>query len=331
MTFSGIGDLARHLTLSRQHTTLNAQLDRLTDELASGRKADVAHPVTGGYSLLGDIARSERLLAGFAQGTAEAALFSEARQSTLEKVQENSQSLASDLLLSVSATQQTLPSLTSKAKAAFQDLVSSMNTSINNKSLFAGTATDGPALAPADDILTHLQAEVAGATTAQQARDAIETWFRGAGFESDGYLGNNASIDFQVSEGVLVSSDLNAGSSAIVDLLAETAIAAMAMEIPGLDQSQSRELLQSAGEGLSAAQDKVTGLRGDLGVVQERIEVAETRNLAQKSALEIARSEITSSDPFETATALENTRLQLEALYTVTARLSGLSLTSFLR
>ncbi|WP_368731912.1 flagellin [Shimia sediminis] len=258
-------------------------------------------------------------------------MFSEARQSTLEKVQENSQSLASDLLLSVSATQQTLPSLTSKAKAAFQDLVSSMNTSINNKSLFAGTATDRPALAPADDILTHLQAEVAGAATAQQARDAIEMWFGGAGFESDGYLGNNASIDSQVSEGVLVSSDLNAGSSAIVDLLAETAIAAMATEIPGLNETQSRELLNSAGEGLMAAQDAVTGLRADLGVVQERIEAAEAKNLAQKSALEIAHSEIISSDPFETATALESTRLQLEALYTVTARLSGLSLTSFLR
>jgi flagellar hook-associated protein 3 FlgL len=45
----------------------------------------------------------------------------------------------------------------------------------------------------------------------------------------------------------------------------------------------------------------------------------------------MARSDIVSVDPFEVATELQNLQVQLETIYTITARLSGLSLTKYLR
>ena len=55
------------------------------------------------------------------------------------------------------------------------------------------------------------------------------------------------------------------------------------------------------------------------------------RNGAETTSLQIARNGITAVDPYETASRLEATRQQLETLYTLTARISRLSLVDFLR
>jgi flagellar hook-associated protein 3 FlgL len=47
--------------------------------------------------------------------------------------------------------------------------------------------------------------------------------------------------------------------------------------------------------------------------------------------LEIARADLVAIDPFEAATRMEAAQTQLETLYSVTARLSRLSLVDFLR
>jgi flagellar hook-associated protein 3 FlgL len=72
-------------------------------------------------------------------------------------------------------------------------------------------------------------------------------------------------------------------------------------------------------------------LRGNLGFAQARIEQAQTRNESEIAALEIARSDLLSIDPYEAATRLEAAQTQLETLYSVTARLSRLRLVDFLR
>ena len=328
---NGIGDSARHFILSRQHSSLNTQLGQLTQELASGRRSSVADPITGGYQMLGDLSRSETLLQGYAQSVSEARLITTARQSTLEHVQSISQSLSSDLLVSNGVTRESLEVVSNHAKETLRDMVSSLNGVVAGRSLFAGTDTSGPALSSADDMFTALRVEVSGSTTPESITQAVEDWFNGPGFATAGYLGNDEPDTFQLSDSDRVQSAVSAKSDALVTLMTETAIAALATEIPGLDTQGSQALLRSSGEALLNAQGNLTTLRADLGVVQERVDVAEARNAAKLSSIQIARSEIVSSDPYATATALENTRLQLEALYTVTARLSGLSLTSFLR
>lgn len=52
---------------------------------------------------------------------------------------------------------------------------------------------------------------------------------------------------------------------------------------------------------------------------------------AQRTSLEIAQNELSSADPYDTVMRLEETQFRLESLYTITARLSELSLVGFLR
>jgi flagellar hook-associated protein 3 FlgL len=81
---------------------------------------------------------------------------------------------------------------------------------------------------------------------------------------------------------------------------------------------------------LQSASDRAS-LQGRLGLTQARIDQAQTRNTAEQSMLEIARADLVAIDPFEAATRMEAAQTQLETLYSVTARLSRLSLVDFLR
>ncbi len=72
-------------------------------------------------------------------------------------------------------------------------------------------------------------------------------------------------------------------------------------------------------------------LRAVVGDAEAAIERARVRNGAELAAADLARATIVESDPFRAATDLQSVQGQLETLYAVTARLSRLSLTNYLR
>ena len=90
-------------------------------------------------------------------------------------------------------------------------------------------------------------------------------------------------------------------------------------------------LAQIAGTSLLQNHTDRALLAGRLGLAQARIDQTQTRNSAEESALLLARSDLFAVDPYEAATRMEATQTQLETLYSVTARLSRLSLVDFLR
>jgi flagellar hook-associated protein 3 FlgL len=95
---------------------------------------------------------------------------------------------------------------------------------------------------------------------------------------------------------------------------------------PGLRSDLARD----AGGNLLGAQTDLTQLRADLGFAEERVARAESRISAEISSLGIARNTLVSVDPSATAGELQQVQFRLEALYTLTARTSRLSLVNFL-
>lgn len=67
-----------------------------------------------------------------------------------------------------------------------------------------------------------------------------------------------------------------------------------------------------------------------VGATEARIEIAASRSAGARAAYETARLDTLAVDPYATATRLQETQTQLETLYTLTARLSGLNLVNFL-
>ena len=81
-------------------------------------------------------------------------------------------------------------------------------------------------------------------------------------------------------------------------------------------------------------QDSAGGLvrlRAELGAAQERISVAQDAADAESNTLQRTRNDLAGVDQYEAATRFTALEAQLESLYTVTARLSALSLTNYIR
>ncbi len=336
MSYVSVGDMA-HQFLLRQHSTkLKTDLNRLALELSSGVVGDVAKTVAGDFTPLAGIELSLANLETYKTSTNEAASFTQAAQDSLGLLQDLSESLSSALLTAGNSGHATLITTTATdSRQKFRAAVSALNTQVAGRSLLSGTATDKPAMASPQVILASLQTAIAGQTTAAGIQSAVNAWFDtpGGGYDTVAYLGSSDSLSpFQIGPGQQASMNATASDQAIRDNLKGFAMAALVAEgaLAG-DVEEQRKLLLSAGEGLLSSQQGVGELRAAVGSAQGLIENAATQNQAESASLNIARNNIVSADPYKTASDLESVQSSLEMLYTLTARISRLSLVNFLK
>ena len=335
MAFQGVGDLAQSFQLRRDNARLQEQFRTLTDELASGRAADLGRAVAGDFGALSGLERSLKAITAYDTAAAETRLMADTAQSALELVRSKGTDSAPSLLLASEDFQPGLvDAAVETAARAFEDAVSALNIRVGDRSVFAGIATDGPAIAAPDVMLAELEVLIAAETTAAGVATVVSDWFGpGGGFETTGYLGDPAPLaDIPVSQDERVTLEVTAADQGVRDVLAGLAMAAL-LDRGALatDPDERGTLARTAGNALMQADYEITATRARLGVTQERIEDAETRNATEAQSLELARSELIDVDPYETAARLAALEVQLETLYAVTARLSRLSLTDFIR
>lgn len=338
MTSVTTGDMSQAYVLSRQNAGLKATVTRLTQEMTSGQKADLAQATAGDFRALAGIDHSLAGLGAYKTATAEAGLFA----STLQQALETTQSLAADAAPTL-AQAGTAGNPTQVRAAAFDarqrlfSAVSALNVRAGDRYALSGAATEKAPLTGAQDILDGLMTAIGGQTTVSGAVSAVDAWFAapagGGGFRDTVYGGStNPLSPFRIGEGKEASVTLTADDPTLKDTLKSLALAAIVAEgaLPGDTAAQSG-LLQAAGQKLMSSNSDLADLRGNLGSIEGHIAEVETRNGAETTALQLARGTITAADPYETGTALEAAQTQLETLYTLTARLSRLSLADFLR
>jgi len=336
MNYVSVGDLALTFQNRTQNVQVKSDLARLAQELASGQKSDLSTTTSGDFSPIVGLERSLLANTAFSTSIAEAGMYATAMQISLEMVQTNSSELGPSLLTASSSENQMLIQVTTvDAKEKFEAVISAFNTQVAGRYAFSGASTDTVALADADTILSALQSAIASETTAVGVEAAIDTWFDspGGGYETLGYTGsNNALAPFRLSDSDSVRVDLTAADDSIRSVLKGFAMAALIGQGALLGSDNERTALtRTAGERLLGADSTLAVIRGAVGSGEARIENAAARNIAEKSTLEIARNELTAVDPFRAATELEALKTQLETLYTLTVRLSRLTLSEFLR
>lgn len=335
MNYRSIGDLAFSFQNNRQNTQIKSDLSRLSQELASGQKSDISTAITGDYSPFVAIERSLRSLTAYSTATSEAGLVASAMQDVLNLVQDRSGELGPSLLLASSGASETLiQTTTADARVNFEMVISALNTKVADRSLFSGTATNQQALADAATILASLETAIAAETTAAGISTAVDSWFNspGGGFDTVAYLGSASPFSpVRVSDNENVEIPLTGSDPAIRQTLKGFALAALIGNgaLAG-NLTERINLTRLAAEEVIGAQSTLVIARAAVGTVEAQIDKAAANNAAQTAALEIARSEITTIDPFRTATELEAVSAQLETLYTLTARLSRLKLSDYL-
>lgn len=334
MAIQSLGDLAHSMMLRRHAALLKERLQVHSEEVTTGRSTDLAARVRGDLVPLGGVVQSLSRLSAYASVTSETALFTEATQSALNVIDKAAADLGPRLIQAADGRDAAgLDIVAAQGRQKFETAVAALNTRIGDRSLFSGKATDAQAVADAETILQTLEAQIIGLTTAGAVETAVSAWFNDpAGFAAIGYGGEEALAPVTIADGETVPMGVTAMEPAIIATLKGLAMTALVDRGALADHAPERyKLGMRSGDILIATQSDRTALRAHVGIAEQQISEAATRNAAEATSLEIAHAQIVSVDPYEASMALEEVRGQLESLYAVTARLSGLRLTDFLR
>jgi flagellar hook-associated protein 3 FlgL len=336
MTMTSIGDLSQYF-ISRQHNAdLKSRLNSLTQEVSTGKASDMTAHLGADRARLADVDRRLSLMKGYEEATRDIGKSLSSMQVVLDDIEVARAELADHMIkITPNSSDAQVSGAGQAALDSFRDIVSSLNTRFGGSTLFAGTATDQPALASADAMLADLRSALAGAVTATDVTTVIDDWFDdpAGGFALMGYQGDSgAPIERGIDTGSSVRINARADDPSIKALLKATVQGALAADASlGLPRSTTLTLMQDSGVRLMSAAEPLTQVRADLGLAEERVELARTKHAAGRTAFAIIRNELTQVDPYDSSSALKEVQAQLETHYTVTARLSTLSLVEYLR
>lgn len=330
-----LGDLAQSLMMRQRNVELKQQISRLSQEMASGRTADVSDTLAGDYSHLFDIERNMRVLDGYKTSTNEASTYARAMQSSLEHIQSISADFSTQLIASGNSNiPQVIQSSAAQAMGQLETVMSALNGQVAGRSLFAGAAVDTAPLIDATTLMTAVRTAITGAVSVGDIQLAVETWFDDPlGFSTVAYQGATAGISpFQLSESAQVSIDLKADNPALKAVLRHTVLAALSSDPTlGLSSLEQADMIGASGLGLLEANYDLTGLRANVGSAEAKIDQVATRNAAERTSTEYTKGALLGIDPYESATRLEQAQFHLESLYSVTVRLSRLSLLNYMQ
>lgn len=336
MSMTTFGDAAQFLMLRNDSARLKTDLTRLTSELSTGRTADLGRALGGDYSTLADITRSMRLNSAFSASVTEASIAAEGRQIALTRFAAEVEGFAPDLLAVTGAgSQSDLQLKLANGTDRFEQAVNALNTRLGGRSLFSADAPDRTPLISGEDMMAELRTLTAGAPDAATMVADVEAWFMdsGGGYETLAWQGGSGDApSVLLGEGQTAKTGITALDPAIRETLAGLALAALASEqaVP-LPESEQRNLVSASAERMLSGESNMIALRARLGTEGARIDEARVTAQTTRSSLQIEYGRLTEADPYETATELEAVSTRLESLYILTARMSRLSLTEFLR
>jgi flagellar hook-associated protein 3 FlgL len=333
MVTTSVGDMARSFAFRSKNLDLKTDLQRLSTEMTTGQTTDIARKFSGDISLVSGLDTSLAKIAGYRAQTQEAGLFATTMQTSLQTIDSFALSLRQSLLtVSAGSGAAQIVGLGGEAQQTLKSTIAALNTAVSGRSLFAGVETASVPVGPPEGILTALDAATAGAISVQEVVAAVSNWFDDpAGFAAQAYRGGAPLEPVTVAPGETARLDITATDPAIRDTLKGIALAALLGR--GLFTGQpdlQKSLAEAAATNLMQSQTPRLDLSARLGVVEAQISRAETRNSSEETALQIARNDLTSVDPYTAATQLQATQTQLETIYALTARMSHLSLLDYL-
>jgi flagellar hook-associated protein 3 FlgL len=322
--------------LNRRHNaSLRSQLNTLVSELSTGQVSDVSQRIGGDFTQLSRIERQLSSVESYQIAGSEMRIRLERAQLALGAIGESISGVETRALsVDITSQQADRDRIAADGREVLNTIVSQMNARSGGDALFAGDAVSGNALASADVMLADVEAAVLGLTDPDDIFTAIDDWFDApAGFETVGYLGSDSFMsDRRLTDTDRASFETTANDGSVRDALNGALL--LSLVDNGLlagDATGQADIIRHAGEVMAGASAGIVQSRADIGTTEALVDQAGARLSAEASAIQILKTELISMDPYETATRLEEVQLQLETHYTLTARLSRLSLVEYLR
>lgn len=334
MTMVSVGDLARNLMLQRTTAQVRKELDIATQTVASGLHHDMTQKTRGDFGLLSSLDATLARIKGWQANASVLQVRLSVQQSSLQGIDALADDLAQDFLIAEGTRSHAgLVAAGAKAEAAFFSAIDMVNSRADGIFAFSGQNSDLPPLVPAETILAELEAITNGLVSVQDVASAVMDWFDDpAGFAAFAYQGGDPRIAVTVSSADSIAAGVTAIEPGLRDTLAGLAFGALLGRGTPAGSVETKFIMaKEAGERLLASKVDRIDVAAAVGVAENRVHQAQTRLGAEASSLQQIQASIVAADPFESALRLQEAQSRLEAIFMVTARLSRLSLTEYLR
>ena len=334
------GSMARLRSFQRHGSALKQTISTLGNELTTGAVSDKTRHLQGDMSLLASINRSLDLSATHQRIATETQLLLEVQQTTINDIQARTEDSFAELLrLGPFKDSKSLRIAAKQMQTGLEHVVGRLNTTLAGRFVMSGMAGDSATLPSADALLDAIEAgppPLPPDPTVAQLQEHVSQWFATGGGFDDAALGYGGASPrpepVKLGDGYDVTLDVTAQDPAFRKTLAAFATGALVSRgYFADDPSAQRALFGDVAMDLAAANQQVIGLAARTGIQEQLAAQAKTRASAEEAAMKIAQAELLESDPYETATQLEQAMSQLDMIYNLTARLSRLSLADYLR
>lgn len=328
------GDLAQAFLMRHHSARLQNIVATNSNELASSRTTDISKKLNGDHSLLISTSRAREMTAGYQVAAKEASNKADALQQIITSLNDSSQKLMGQLLATpLSSDNNKLGILSIEANTRLEDSLNLLNTSVGGKGLLSGIHLGNTAVNDASLLLSTLRTEVSGLSDPDAVIQTVKAWFdTPSGYTSTIYNGGPEQNRISVSAVDRIWAGPTANDQAFRSILASFSIAALVNDDSLAMSNETRaSLAQKAGEEMAAAQGEIISLGAKIGITEKQIQVAQTRNSDALFEYEKIQAQLVGNDPERNVVELQAAQTNLETLYTITARLSQLSLAKLLR
>ena len=334
MPLTTIGDLAQNFKQRSIGTRLHRDLSTLNLELTTGLKQDVSKAVAGKTAPVAAIERALTLTDAKNLAVKEANIFADATGTALAATLSRIEGIGlGGMAITSGMLKLQIDALAESARIAFTGIISDLGTQVAGRALFGGATGNSQTIRSPDEILSALATSLAGANSAADIEAGVNAYFaEGGPFQTNDYLGEAIDLaPFDLGDGSTAEIGVRADHPGIRTALAEVARVAVLTEELGVSHQARAETLAEGSLGLLQARNEIITLEARLGTGAASVEDAMVRIGVERDGLQAARLGLLAADPYETATRLQQTEFQISSIYTLTARLSGLNLVSYLR
>ena len=336
------------LTSPLRSYVLQAQsaLSQAQTEVASGAPADLGLTLGSQTGSVLSMKSQVDQLNGYTSSNNVTATRLSATSNALEAMLTSAQGISSSLI-SASSTGTDTSTLGTSATSALQSLVSGLNTSVGNESIFGGinssvspiatySATSPAKQAVDTSFSTYLSQQgvsdpstLTGTQMQSYLSNQFSTLFSDANWQGTWSSASSTTMQSTVAPSQTVSSSVSANNTAFRQI---TEAYTMLSEFSGsnLGTSARAAVVATASGLMNSGIAALTQLQGTVGTAQSTVTTANSQISAQVSVLQDSVSSLDSVDTYALSSKVTTLQTQLEASYELTSRLQSLSLTTYL-
>ena len=336
MNLTSSPDLLGYSRRNQTTLQLRAQLETVSQEVVTGLKSDVKAAVNGDLGRAHLLQKAQSDLEQSQEINTLSTIRIDSMTRGLTTAREAVDGINSRGFVAInSLTDVSVDAIANEAESTLRVIMGELNRASGDRNMFAGDKTNSNTYADPDVLIEDVKNLLSSAATAEEALTAINDYFDtpDGDFDTNIYLGGDSNTPpTPLGNGQFLQPDINGKNEEFKETLKGLALMSLSGDIFRETDREGYKTLFTAGtESVGNGVSGIIDLEGEVGIIAETLSRVNEQNETEKSSLALAFNNIFGRDQYEAAAELQLLQNQLEASYTLTATLSNLTLTNFLR